>query len=86
MTEDWGSSSRFIPHAPTPAKLAGGYFGQIFQTLQKEMNFTTSIGVSPDRKFGSRQKDGSFNGMVGRITKGKVKFRLVIISTFYAKL
>ena len=33
------------------------------------MNFTYALRISPDKKFGNKKSDGSFNGMIGELEK-----------------
>ena len=40
------------------------------------MNFTTHIWNSEDGKWGGVNPDGSYNGMLGMIQKGKVEVAL----------
>ena len=45
----------------------GGYFGNVWHLLEKHMNFTTRIRMSPDGNWGSRDENGTWNGMIQEV-------------------
>ncbi|KAA0200482.1 Ionotropic receptor 193, partial [Hyalella azteca] len=47
--------------------VSGGWIPDLVNTLEQTMNFTCSMSLSADRKFGSRNADGSWSGMVGMV-------------------
>ena len=53
-----------------------GYYGDIWHNFERDMNFTTLIWNSEDGKWGGVNPDGSYNGMLGMIQKGKVEVAL----------
>ena len=53
-----------------------GYYGDIWHNFESDMNFTTLIWNSEDGKWGGRNSDGSWNGMLGMIQKGKTEVAL----------
>ena len=57
-----------------------GYYGDIWHNFESDMNFTTLIWNSEDGKWGSQNPDGSWNGMLGMIQKGKTEVALADMS------
>ena len=53
-----------------------GYYGDIWHNFESDMNFTTLIWKSEDGKWGGRNPDGSWNGMLGMIQRGKTDVAL----------
>ena len=53
-----------------------GYYGDIWHNFEGDMNFTTLIWNSEDGKWGGRNSDGSWNGMLGMIQRGKTEVAL----------
>ena len=50
---------------------AKGYLIDLLNMLEKNCNFTSNITYSIDGKFGGQNDDGSWNGMVGMVTRGE---------------
>ena len=48
---------------------AKGYLIDLLNMLKKNCNFTSTIQYTIDGKFGGKNKDGSWNGMVGMVTR-----------------
>ena len=60
-----------------------GVFGEVWQVLERRMNFTTNIALSPDKLFGSLNKDGSWNGIIDGLYKNRTQIGLVdLFNTF----
>ena len=59
----------------------GGIWGEIWHgTLEKTMNFTTSIEPSPDRQWGSMNEDGTWNGIINGLIQNRTQ---VGLTSFY---
>ena len=59
----------------------GGIWGEIWHgTLEKELNFSTSILPSPDSQWGSVDKDGSWNGIINGLIQNRTQIGL---TSFY---
>ena len=43
------------------------------------MNFTYALRISPDKKFGNKKSDGSFNGMIGELEKHNADMGILFI-------
>ena len=52
---------------------AKGYLIDLLNMLEKNCNFTSNITYSIDGKFGGQNDDGSWNGMVGMVTRGELE-------------
>ena len=57
---------------------AKGYLIDMLNMLKRSCNFTSTINYSIDGKFGGKNDDGSWNGMVGMVTRDEAD---VILST-----
>ena len=55
-----------------------GYMVDLMDEVARRLNFKYEFHLSPDGKYGSPQRDGTWNGMVGELVKG-VHIRLVLI-------
>ena len=53
---------------------AEGSFPDLLNALASKMNFTYTIGPPPDNKWGGRQADGSWNGMMNQVVNEKIDF------------
>ena len=51
--------------------LRDGMFGEIFMELSRLLNFTYTCKNPPDGQYGAIRADGTWNGMVGELAKGK---------------
>ncbi|KAI0233279.1 Glutamate receptor ionotropic, kainate 2 [Lamellibrachia satsuma] len=49
---------------------------EILEALATSLNFTYRLVLPPDRKWGSPEADGSWNGMVGMVQRGEVDWAL----------
>ena len=58
-----------------------GFMMDLLQMLEKTVNMTASLSFSIDGQFGGKQKDGSFNGMVGMLTRNETD--VVVTSLTY---
>ena len=58
----------------------GGIVGEIFTLLQRRINFTYSLIEEPNRKWGSKLKNGSYNGIVGALESRQVDVGLAELS------
>ena len=45
-----------------------GYLLDMLRMMTRDLNFTAPLSLSVDGKFGGKNKDGSWNGMVGMLT------------------
>ena len=55
----------------------GGLWGDIWHgMLEKMLNFSTEIIISPDGQWGSRGENGSWNGIVSRLMKNQTQVGL----------
>ena len=62
-----------------------GSFPDLLNSLANTMNFTYKFGPPPDNKWGGKQIDGSWNGMMDQVVKDKIDFgrlKLFILITF----
>ena len=50
---------------------AKGYLIDLLNMLKKSCNFTANITYAIDGKFGDQNSDGTWNGMVGMVTRGE---------------
>ncbi|PSN53199.1 hypothetical protein C0J52_04507 [Blattella germanica] len=50
-----------------------GFFGKIWRSLEKTMNFTTEYSKPADDAWGSLTKNGTWNGMIGMILRNEVE-------------
>ena len=48
-----------------------GFLMELLKLLEKDVNMTASLSFSIDGKFGAKTKNGSFNGMVGMLTRNE---------------
>ena len=58
-----------------------GFMIDLLKMLEKNVNMTASLGFSIDGKFGAKTKNGSFNGMVGMLTRNETD--VVVASLTY---
>nr|CAD7201097.1 unnamed protein product [Timema douglasi] len=49
-----------------------GYFNKVLYVLEGRLNFTTEHKVPKDRAYGSVDRNGTWNGMVGMLVRGEV--------------
>ena len=55
----------------------GGYFGKVWHgLLEKHMNFSTRIRLNTDGKWGSRDENGSWNGMIEELHSKRAQLAL----------
>ena len=55
-----------------------GYIPDLLREIGDITNEEYEIYLSPDKKYGSQNKDGSWDGMVGEVMKG-VRFLLIFL-------
>ena len=48
-----------------------GYVFDIWNPLQQVLNFTSHIITSVDGKWGAKESDGNWNGMIGMVLRGE---------------
>ena len=48
-----------------------GFFIDMLEMLEKDLNMTVSLSLSIDGKGGGQTKNGSFNGMVGMLMRNE---------------
>ena len=48
-----------------------GYCIDLLEYLSEELGFSYDLTVVPDGKYGSQLADGTWNGMIGELEKGK---------------
>ena len=53
-----------------------GVMRKVMEYLKGALNFTTVIVRAPDGAWGSEDKDGNWNGMVGMVHRNEVDFAL----------
>ena len=53
---------------------AEGSYPDLLNALASTMNFTYTIGPPPDNKWGGKQSDGSWNGMMNQVVNEKIDF------------
>ncbi|XP_023725833.2 probable glutamate receptor [Cryptotermes secundus] len=53
--------------------ILGGFFGEVWHSLEQRMNFTSDCYIPEDRAWGSLTQDGSWNGMMGMILRGEAE-------------
>ena len=52
----------------------GGFIGEIWhKVLEKTMNFSTRIILAPDGNWGSRDENGSWNGMIQEVYENRAQ-------------
>ncbi|KAJ9573764.1 hypothetical protein L9F63_008847 [Diploptera punctata] len=51
-----------------------GFFGKIWKTLEKQLNFTTEFSTPEDQAWGSLTSNGTWNGMIGMILRNEVEY------------
>lgn len=54
-----------------------GYCSELTQKLAEEMNFEFEFVFPEDGKYGAKEKNGSWNGMVGDLTRGVSKILII---------
>jgi hypothetical protein len=47
----------------------------LLHLVQKAMNFTYSTKICPDGKYGSRNSEGNWNGMIREVMDGNADMR-----------
>jgi len=52
------------------SKIVRGYYGDVFHSLQEKYGFSYKLQLQRDKVYGSRQKNGSYTGMFGKIQRG----------------
>ena len=60
-----------------------GFMMDLLQMLERNVNMTASISFSIDGQFGGKTKNGSFNGMVGMLTRNETD--VVVTSLTYTR-
>jgi ionotropic glutamate receptor len=55
-----------------------GYCADLAAELAKLIGFNYSISLVKDGKYGTRQSDGSFNGMIGEIVRGVNIYKVIV--------
>ncbi|KAK8407843.1 hypothetical protein O3P69_002402 [Scylla paramamosain] len=73
-TLPWWPNLRYVDEGDS-IKIEGA-MANFFQILATSMNFTYQVTPPSDGFFGSRRKNGSWNGMVGLVSTGKADFGL----------
>ena len=63
-----------ILNAHTEKYEVTGSFPDLLNSLANTMNFTYTIGPPPDNKWGGKQLNGSWNGMMDQVVKDKIDF------------
>lgn len=53
-----------------------GYFGDVWSELQNLLNFTSHIKESVDGNWGIRLHNGTWNGMIGMLTRNEADIAL----------
>ena len=53
---------------------AKGSYPDLLNALASTMNFTYTIAPPPDNKWGGKQSDGSWNGMMNQVVNEKIDF------------
>ena len=81
VAENWGIFFQFNSSKPeSPAEPYGGVMMKALKYMQEDSNFTYVIKRSPDRGWGSPDRNGTWNGMVKTImdeeTVGKIDFSI----------
>ncbi|GFV94305.1 uncharacterized protein TNCV_2267591 [Trichonephila clavipes] len=56
--------------------VADGCDGKLLDTLAEKLNFEYELVQSPDNQWGSRNENGTWNGIVGLIQSGKADFAM----------
>ena len=49
----------------------GGFYGDVWNVLENHLNFSTRIRMSPDLKWGARDENGRWNGMVKEVYENR---------------
>nr|CAD7463067.1 unnamed protein product [Timema tahoe] len=49
-----------------------GMFGEVWQVLEKKLNFTTQFVIPEDEAYGQSMSDGGWNGVVGMVMRQEV--------------
>nr|XP_027221743.1 glutamate receptor 3.4-like [Penaeus vannamei] len=75
------AAEEYIPHvevveSPGPPFSFKGPMANLLDILAKSMNFTYSFQRPPDGAWGGRLPDGSYNGMVGMVSRKEVDLGL----------
>ncbi len=60
-----------IPIGPDQFEMKG-MFAEVFENLKSIMNFTYELTKPPDGVWGAIQPDGTWNGMVGMLSRGEI--------------
>ena len=55
-----------------------GSYPDLLNALASTMNFTYTIAPPPDNKWGGKQSDGSWNGMMNQVVNEKIDFGKII--------
>ena len=63
-----------------------GIFLDMFIELQKCLNFTFSLKLSPDGKYGSMTKNGSWNGIIHYLWNGDFDIGILLFVYFWKGL
>ncbi|GFY47315.1 uncharacterized protein TNIN_88921 [Trichonephila inaurata madagascariensis] len=56
--------------------VADGSEGKLLNCLAEKLNFEYELILSPDNQWGSRNKNGTWNGIVGLVQSGKAEFAM----------
>ena len=65
---------------------AEGSYPDLLNALASTMNFTYTIGPPPDNKWGGKQSDGSWNGMMNQVVNEKIDFGKMIFFMMKKKI
>ena len=65
-----------IVNAENTGITIGGFFGEVWNLLENHMNFSTRIRISPDGKWGGRDENGTWNGMIQEVYEKRAQIGL----------
>ena len=77
-----GERTKVISYGTKDKALVSGIFGDLFNGIREQLNFTFSLKPPPDGKWGGRDPStqSGWNGMVGLIADGKADITLASLT------
>ena len=63
----------------------GGFYGEVWKVLENHFNFSTRMRMSPDLKWGARDENGEWNGMVKEVYENRSHIAISVFTLSKAR-